>query len=494
MWQVINLVRKALAQAAAVRRGNDHIQTLQRRRLRRLVAWAREHSPFYAERLQDVDPAHFTLSQLPTLTKSEMMEHFDRLVTDPRLHRADLEMFMSDPARLGQWYLDRYAPSRTSGTQGLAAVIVQDRPMLELLFALQLARGSAFPATLTEAAARLIQRARMAAVTIGHGFYPSAVGLAYAPPAFRAFADCLWLPHVEPLDEVVAHLNAFQPHVLLAYTNVLALLAREVQAGRLHLRAGAPLREVISMSEPLSEGSRRFLSATFGLPITDNYSMGECLALSAGCPQGHGMHLNADWAILEVVDRSNRPVPPGRPGDKVLVTNLYNTVQPFLRYEVSDVVTMSPRPCPCGSPLPLICKVEGRTDDVIWVRDNGRFRPIHPYVFVDFLDESPAVGWYQVEQVERNHLQVRAAPAPHRHLSREELAQIVRQGLQRFQLDRLIAVDVEVTQGVAPGTAGKVKRITSRLGAPAGMEADGRSRHSPPATAPAPPPSLPVHR
>ena len=37
------------------------------------------------------------------------------------------------------------------------------------------------------------------------------------------------------------------------------------------------------------------------------------------------MHLYEDLAIpVEVVDEHNRPVPPGRPGYKVLVTNLHN--------------------------------------------------------------------------------------------------------------------------------------------------------------------------
>ena len=87
------------------------------------------------------------------------------------------------------------------------------------------------------------------------------------------------------------------------------------------------------MSEPLSDGARRLITDTFGLPVTNNYASGECMALSTGCPQGHGMHLQADWAILEVVNRHNEPVAAGEPGEKVLLTNLYNTVQPFIRYE-----------------------------------------------------------------------------------------------------------------------------------------------------------------
>src|SRR2546430_15579661 len=117
------------------------------------------------------------------------------------------------------------------------------------------------------------------------------------------------------------------------------------------------------MGEPLSEGAQHLIGEAFGLAVTNNYAMGECMALSIGCPRGHGMHLQADWAVLEVVDGQGNPVPPGQAGDKVFVTNLYNTVQPFLRYEIQDVVTLSPEPCPCGSPLPLVRKVEGRTDE-----------------------------------------------------------------------------------------------------------------------------------
>jgi phenylacetate-coenzyme A ligase PaaK-like adenylate-forming protein len=329
-----------------------------------------------------------------------------------------------------------------------------------------------FPANPVAVAARLISRARLAVITIGRGFYPSAAALAYEPEGARFFVNRLWLQHIEPLDEVVARLNDFRPQVLLAYANVLELLAREALADR--LRLGGGLRQVINMSEPLSEGARRLVTEAFGLPVNNNYAMGECMALSTACPKGHGMHVNADWAILEVVDREGRPVEPGRPGEKVLVTNLYNHIQPFIRYEIEDVVTMSQQPCPCGSPLPLIVQVEGRKDEVVWIRDGEKYRQVHPYVFVDVLDECPEVGWYQILQVERNRFLLRAAPAPQRDITREELAEVMRRGVERFGLAGLIHMDVEVTDDVAPDeNSGKLKRITSRIGAPEGVVADG---------------------
>jgi phenylacetate-coenzyme A ligase PaaK-like adenylate-forming protein len=374
---------------------------------------------------------------------------------------------MSDPARLGQWYRGRYAPSRTSWTQGMQAVIVQDRSMMELLFAIQMTRGTAFASGAAGTLERLLHPARLAAVTLGCGFYPSAAVLAYTPPAVRRFVDRLWLTRIEPLESVVEQLNQFQPQVVLAYASVLEILAREALDGRLQLGRRDPLRQVINMSEPLSEGAKHLIAEAFGIPVTDNYAAGECMALTTGCPLGHGTHLNADWAILEVVDRDGRPVPPGRPGDRVLLTNLYNTVQPFLRYELRDVVTMSPTPCPCGSPLPLILKVEGRTDEVVWIRDGDRFRQVHPYVFVDALDDYPALGWYQVVQEERNCFRLRAAPAPQRRLIRDELRNVLDRGLERFGLAGLVDFDIEIVPDLAPDPqSGKLKRITSRLGPP----------------------------
>jgi phenylacetate-coenzyme A ligase PaaK-like adenylate-forming protein len=479
MWHIVRLVAKSLQQKAVLRKQQEHILALQQQRLRRLVAWAKEKSPFYGERFRHIDLHRFELAQLPTVTKAEMMTEFDRFTTDRGLRRAELEEFVSAPERLGQWYRGKYAVSHTSGTQGLQALIVQDRSMTELLFALQMARGTVFPASPRGIVQRLVDRARLAVLTIGRGFYPSAAALAYAPPASEVFVHRLWLTSIEPLADVIKQLNAFQPHILLTYANILEVLAREALAGRLHLFRDRPLRQIINMSEPISEGARNLAAEAFGLPVTNNYAMGECMALSTSCPQAHGMHLQADWCILEVVDRHHRPVPPGEPGEKVLLTNLYNTVQPFIRYEIGDVVTMSPTPCPCGVPLPRILKVEGRTDEVVWIQVDGAYRQVHPYVFVDCLDVYPALGWYQLAQVERNYFVLRAGPAPGRHVNKEELAAVLQHGLAQHGLRELIQVEIELTNGIAPDPrSGKLKRIMSRIGPPPQVDLRSKAQDS----------------
>src|SRR5205823_10944439 len=113
------------------------------------------------------------------------------------------------------------------------------------------------------------------------------------------------------------------------------------------------LKGLTSAAEPLPPDARARIERAFGVHVSDCYMMAECPPLTTGCPEFPGSHVNADLALLEVVDDEYRPVPDGTPGAKVLVTNLYNLVQPLIRYEVGDVVTVSPSPCPCGSPLPL---------------------------------------------------------------------------------------------------------------------------------------------
>lgn len=55
----------------------------------------------------------------------------------------------------------------------------------------------------------------------------------------------------------------------------------------------------------------------------------------------------------------------GEPGARLLVTNFHNLVQPIIRLEVSDVLTIEPEPCLCGRTLVRAREIEGRSDDVL---------------------------------------------------------------------------------------------------------------------------------
>ena len=87
-----------------------------------------------------------------------------------------------------------------------------------------------------------------------------------------------------------------------------------------------------------------------------------------------------------------------QPGARLLVTNLYNLVQPLLRLEVTDLVTLDPDPCPCGRTMVRVSTIHGRSDDVLSLaaRDGGRVA-VHPLHFA-LLTRDPQVREFQVVQ------------------------------------------------------------------------------------------------
>jgi phenylacetate-coenzyme A ligase PaaK-like adenylate-forming protein len=160
-------------------------------------------------------------------------------------------------------------------------------------------------------------------------------------------------------------------------------------------------------------------------------------------------------------------VPDGQPGAKVLVTNLYNLVQPMIRYEIGDTVTMSPTPCPCGSPLPLIQSIQGRTKERFWIEVNGSYRELPYYLFLAALHNYLDMAEHQVLQTGNNRFTVRAAPLPGKALSAERIAQLVMRSVCAEGLQDVVKVDIEVVDAIPrdPKT-GKIQRARNLVGPP----------------------------
>lgn len=441
----------------------DRVLEIQTRKLRSLVRTAVERSAFWREKYRGIDLDRFELADLPPTDKSELMADFDRTLTDPSIRRVDLERFIDDPANEGQKFLGRYAVSHTSGSQGQPMLMVQEVKLLELLFGLQMTRGYARKTTVSAAIRKVLVPARLAVVTLKRGFYPSASSFEYMPADARRFVRVLRLSQTD--DDVVERLNAFRPNALTAYAGVLEMLALDAQAGRLDL---APeLMQVVNNSEVLTDRARARIEAAFGLRVMNNYATGECPFLTNGCRTDPGAHVNSDFAILEVVDADYRPVPAGTPGKKVLITNLANTVQPILRYEVGDVVTMAAGPCGCGSRLPRVAHIDGRTADTFWIRDGSRDRQVINSVFKNAFDYTREVREWQAVQVERNRVVVRLELLPGARLDEPHAVQALERQLSMYGYLGLLDVALEVVPRLAadPRT-GKFRRMVSLVGPP----------------------------
>lgn len=432
----------------------ERVLALQQRRLRRLLRDAVKHSAFFREKYRGIDVEQCPLAEIPTTTKHELMAHFDDAVTNPQVRRTVLERFIDDPDNSGRLFLDRYAVSHTSGSQGQPLLIVQDRLGLDLLFGFQMTRGNSdYGVGPIQAVHRFFSPVRLAVIASKRGFVPSASAWQHAPPALQRYANILFFSASDP--DLVNKLNQFQPSVLTGYPSALESLALKADALRV-----PGLRQVTSNSETLTEQARARLTAAFGARVVDNYATGECIFLSTGCHTDRGAHINADWAILEVVDEKGAPVPPGQPGAKVLITNLANAVQPFIRYEVGDRAVLASEPCRCGNRLPRLARIEGRAADIFWLHLPCGVRPLPNIAFKNALDNIHELREWQAVQQGPSDILVRLEPLPGRELTHDQLQRVFAGMLDSTGLQGLLHIEWQIVSRLAPDSAtGKFRRF-----------------------------------
>ncbi len=465
MLSLIRLYRRASSQPL------ERLLETQQRRLDALVAHAREHSVFHRERLMGLGTGPVELAALPVMDKASLMERFDDIVCDPGLRLAELERFMAAPEHQGRRYRGNVL-IRTSGTSGRPVVVAYSAEAFDHVRAVNLARGSMVDAS----GARVLQRAldpralRIACVLMDGGFAPSHANFLHQPAASRWFIDVERISLRLPLREICARLQAYQPRILFAYPSVLEQLVEEAQAGRLDI-LGAERSRVVSLSEPLTPGLRAVVAQTFGVPVYDLYGAGECLPIARSCEHGTGLHVNVDMVALEVVDEENRPVPEGHYGSRVLVTNLFNPLLPLIRYALPDVTALSSEPCPCGSPLPRLLSVRGRSDTVLRLPhpDGGR-RILHPSLVLETLLAFPGLNDWQLAQLEADRLELRLVLGSG---ASDALAEDIRDALQAALLALVPAGSLQLVVRVveripAESGSGKIRRIlparTAELG------------------------------
>jgi len=454
-------------QYAATQMSPERLHQLQQKRLRQLLQTARASSAYYREKFRHIAAECADLTQYPVTTKAEMMAHFDQVVTDPAVTRSGVEEFIADIRNVSQHFLGKYAVAHTSGSQGQPTLIVQNQQVQDLLFDFQMTRGNAEYRgawRLLRGVLNLWNPTRLAVLVNQQGFFPSSWFWQHLPRFMHHFMRFLFVPVNDP--DLIAKLNAFSPAVLSATPTTMDLLA--LKADQLHLPR---LRQVVTSSENLTPKARGRINAAFRTPVMDNYASGECIFMTNGCPTLTGAHINADWVILEVVDENNRPVPPGQMGHKVLMTNLANTVQPFIRYEINDRLAMATEPCGCGNRLPRIETIHGRAADFFWVATSSGYRPLTTYPFLHAFDYLHEVREWQAEQVERNRIIVRLEPLP---------GTVTDLDMARSRLDERLAPtgllrDLQITFEVVPrlktdAHTAKFRRMISRVGAPEDLD------------------------
>jgi len=240
---------------------------------------------------------------------------------------------------------------------------------------------------------------------------------------------------------------------VFGYPSALAMLFLHARReGRNLRRLG--IKVAFVTGEVLFPHQRELISEVLNCPVANGYGGRDSALIAHECPQG-GLHVLADAVVLELIDADGRPVPAGEPGE-IVITDLYSHEAPFIRYATGDVAVMSPRPCPCGRALPILERVEGRSNDSVVTADG---RTINSLALIYGLREIDGILRFRICQkaIDRFHVQLvrtQDLPANAEDRIRTAWTQLLRSPLQ---------VTFEYLSQLPVERSGKFRHVVSEL-------------------------------
>lgn len=358
---------------------------LQKDRLKELVAFARENSPYIRDKYKNL-PEDYDLTDIPTSSKKEIVEHYEEWVTDREVNLEDVRQYLDSEDRYERPYLNKYSALTTSGSSGNPFYMVRDsyhNTIHATLMSQRLMRGYGGNVDLS--------KDRAACLVYPDPHVSSYSSLLRMKRAQKEYADnAIAISPLLPKEEIIKQLNDFSPNVISCYPSVLCQIAHEQAAGNLKIN----LKGIFCSAELLTQEMYELLTNSFNCPVFNNYcsTEGGEIAMASGCPH---LHINEDWVIIEPIDENGEVITSeDKWSSGVLVTDLSNYIQPIIRYRMEDSIRIHTN-CACKNSLPYM-DIRGREAGLI--EFGGRSLR---FINIGFLLED-RLGTYAVQVIKKS--------------------------------------------------------------------------------------------
>ncbi len=404
----------------------SEIEAYQDEKLRSLVRHAFENVPYYKERWKGLKIApedirsRRDLHKLPILTKEEVRQNADRLISQ-KIPRREL--------------LERH----TSGTTGKALHFYMTEEAVAFQWAVWWRHRGRF------------------GVTPG-SWHANFTGQRVVPITQRTPPYWRWN---RPMRQVLINMQSLTPGKIASivemlntqhfdfycgYPSFIHMLA--VNATEAGLRLTSPPRVIFTGAENMLDFQRRGIEAFTGAVLTDHYGCTEACCNASRCPQ-FVYHEDFEFGIMEGIERT-----PGDPGKTIVCTGFACDAFPFIRYEVGDTAVWRDESCSCGRNSRTIERVEGRCDDYIVTPEGARIARLD-YLFKDALNVKEA----QVLQESLGQITIRLVPRS-TYSVRDELE--IKRDIATW-LSPSLVVRFEYVQEIPRGQNGKFRAVLSQL-------------------------------
>ena len=188
----------------------------------------------------------------------------------------------------------------------------------------------------------------------------------------------------------INYINTFKPDQIHAYPSSLYEISKKIIEFKAQIYVP---KAILTSGEQLYEWQRETIKLAFGTDVFTFYGCREVNIIAQECKMHEGLHIMAENIILEVVNEKGENVYDEE--GEIVVTDLSNYVFPFIRYKILDRGILTKEKCSCGINLPLLKSIEGRTFDLLKLRNGSS---IGATFFTHLFREKPGVDDFRIYQ------------------------------------------------------------------------------------------------
>ncbi|MGD9910251.1 MAG: F390 synthetase-related protein [Candidatus Izemoplasmatales bacterium] len=362
------------------------IEKYQFKQIKKIVKYARKHSPFYRAYyegypLNTIDDFYL----FPTINKQIMMENFSSLNTS-LLVKEEVEAYAIKKEIEKDYYgyyQDQFVVGLSSGTSGNRGIYITPKKMTKRLPFVFLARSGL---RLRELPFRILFLLRV----FSQGF----------DDINSPFIKLKYMSTMASPETIIKTINEMNINILMAPPSLLRQII--IFAGLIKVK----IKKVVTYAEVLNKEDKHRFEEAFHSSVIEIYQASEGQMASA-CKDGT-LHINEDLVFVELYNQKNELIQTkGEIGHKMIITNLVNFAQPLIRYEMNDMVVLKEN-CSCHSHFRAIDQVLGRHDDLLYfITSSGEERIVYPDLFVRWIIiSSDLIKEFQVVQPKKNEINI----------------------------------------------------------------------------------------
>jgi len=346
---------------------NKKLAAWQHKKVKTIIKYAMQHSKFYQRFYSNYSSINW--QHLPLLNKKILMANFNSLNT------AGIDLTVAYNVAIQAENSRDFSPCIGNHTVGLSSGTSGNRG----LFLVNDKERLAWAGTIL---AKMLPQHKLSKQRIA--FFLRANSNIYTSLSSKMINFQFYDLLVE-LNVHIEKLNYFQPSILVAPPSMLRLLARAKKEKLLSIN---PIK-IIAVAEVLEPLDKMFIEKEFQQMVHQIYQATEGL-LAVTCQYGT-LHLNEDIILVEkeyLNAEKTKFVP--------IITDLYRTSQPIIRYRLNDILSERKDPCPCKSIFTAIEQIDGRCDDLFYfpALETQHLKPIFP----DFIRHAIIAGSDNIEE------------------------------------------------------------------------------------------------